>query len=163
MLQLYAEHNFEEITTGDESRFVDATYGDSMFATSPREVVPGTKQGISAMKTMVRIFLTLTRVLVLNFLPKGTKFNQDHFIDMVLPNLYSEKRQSARRNGLPSFSVHTDKSMCHNGAKITEKLGKRHIARAPHSPYSSDLSPCDFWLFGILKQKMKERVFQSEE
>jgi transposase len=53
--------------------------------------------------------------------------------------------------------------MSHNDAKITEKLEKRHIARAPYPPYSPDLSPCDFWVFGILKQKMKERVFQSEE
>jgi transposase len=53
--------------------------------------------------------------------------------------------------------------MCHNGAKITEQLEKRHIPRDPHPPYSPDLDPCDFWLFGILKQKMKERVFQSEE
>jgi hypothetical protein len=53
--------------------------------------------------------------------------------------------------------------MYHNDAKITEKLEKRHISRAPHSHYPPDLSPCDFWLFGILKQKMKERVFQSEE
>jgi transposase len=100
---------------------------------------------------------------MLNFFPKGTKFNQDYFINMVLPNLYSEKRRIARRKGLPSFSVHMNNSMCYNGAKITEKLEKRHIARAPHPPYSPDLSPCDFWLFGILKQKMKERVFQSEE
>jgi hypothetical protein len=56
-----------------------------------------------------------------------------------------------------------DSSKCHNGAKITEKLEKRHIARVSHPPYSPELSPCDFWLFGILKQKMKERVFQSEK
>jgi transposase len=80
----------------------------------------------------------------------------------VLPNLYSEKRRIARCKGLPSFSVHMDNPMCHNGAKITKKLRKRHIAPAPLSPYSPDLSPCDFWLFEILKQK-KERVFQSEE
>jgi transposase len=53
--------------------------------------------------------------------------------------------------------------MCQNGAKIIEKLEKRHIARAPRPPYSPALSPCHFWLFGILKQKMKKRVFQSEE
>jgi transposase len=56
-----------------------------------------------------------------------------------------------------------DNSICHNGAKIAEKLEKRHIARAPHSPYSPDLSICDFRVFGILKQKMKERIFQSKE
>jgi hypothetical protein len=55
MLQLYAEQNFEGITMGDESRFLYTTYGDSMFATSGREVVPRTKQNISAMKTIVTI------------------------------------------------------------------------------------------------------------
>jgi hypothetical protein len=87
MLQLYAEHNFEGITTGNESWFLYTTYGDSMFATSAREVVPGTKQYISAKKTLITIFSTSTRLLVLNFLPKGTKFNQDDFIDTVAPNL----------------------------------------------------------------------------
>jgi hypothetical protein len=163
MLQLYAEHNFEGIKTGDESWFLYTTYGDSMLATSAREVVPRTKQNISAKKTMATNFFTLTRLLVLNFLPKGTKFNQDYFIDTVLPNLYSEKRQIARCKGLPSFSVHMENSTCHNGTKITEKLEKRHIARAPYPPYSSDPSPCEFWLFGILKQETKERVVQSEE
>jgi hypothetical protein len=92
MLQLYAEHNFEGITTGDESWFLHTTYGDSMFATSAREVVPRTKQNISAMKTMITLFFTSTRLLVLNFLPKGIKFNHNYFIDTMLPNLYSEKR-----------------------------------------------------------------------
>jgi hypothetical protein len=145
MVQLYAEHNFEGITTGNESWFLYTTYGDSLFATSAREVVPRSKQNISATKALVTIFFTSTGLLVLNFLPKGTKFNQDYFIDTVLPNLYSDKRRIARRKGLRSFSVHMDNSMCNNGAKITEKLEQRHITRAPHPPYSPYLSPCDFW------------------
>jgi hypothetical protein len=60
MLQLYAEHNFEGITTCDESWFLYTTYGDSMFATSARELVPRTKQSISAMKNTVTIFFTST-------------------------------------------------------------------------------------------------------
>jgi hypothetical protein len=92
MVQLYAEHNVDGITMGDESWFLYTTYGDSMFATSTREVVPRTKQNISAKQPMVTIFFTSTRLLVLKSLLKGTKFNQDYFIDTVLPNLYSEKR-----------------------------------------------------------------------
>jgi histone-lysine N-methyltransferase SETMAR len=134
-----------------------------MFATSAREVVPGTKQNISVKETLIMIFFTSTLLLVLNFLQKGTKFNQDYFIDTVFPNLHSEKGRIARSKGLSRFSADMDNSMCHNGAKITEKLEKGHIARAPHRPYSPDLNPCDFLLFRILKQKMKERVFQSEE
>jgi hypothetical protein len=91
MLQLYAEHNFEGITSGDESWFLYTTYGGSMFAISARKVLPRAKQNISAKKTMVTIFFTLTRLLVLNFLAKGTKFNHDYFIDRMLLNLCSEK------------------------------------------------------------------------
>jgi hypothetical protein len=50
MLQLYAEHNFEGITTGDESWLLDITYRDLIFATSARDVLPRTKQNISAKK-----------------------------------------------------------------------------------------------------------------
>jgi hypothetical protein len=75
MFQLYAEHNFKGIRTGDESWFLYITYGDLMFATSVREVVSRTKQNISAKKTMITIFFTPTRLLALDFLPKGTKFN----------------------------------------------------------------------------------------
>jgi hypothetical protein len=53
--------------------------------------------------------------------------------------------------------------MCDNSAKITEKLAKEHIVRAPQSPYSPYFSPCDFLLFGMLKEKMKDGVFQSEQ
>jgi histone-lysine N-methyltransferase SETMAR len=157
------EHNLEGITTGDESWFLYTTYGDSMFATWAREVVPRTKHNISAKKTMVTIFFTSIRLLVLNFLPKGTKFNQNYFIDTMLHNLHREKRRIARRKGLPSFSVHMNNSKCHNGANITKKLEKRHIARDPYPPYLPDLSPCDFWSFGVSKEKMKERVFQSQK
>jgi hypothetical protein len=132
MIQLYAEHNFKGITIGDELWFLYTTYRNSMFATSAREVVRRTKQKISAKKNMVTIFFTSTLLLVLNFLPKGTKFNQDYFIDTVLPNLYSEKRRIARRKGLPSFSFHMNNSMCHNSAKTTEKFDKRHITRVPY-------------------------------
>jgi hypothetical protein len=100
---------------------------------------------------------------VLNSIPKGTKFNQGYFIDAVFSDLSSERARIAKCKGLPSFSVQISNSMCHHGAEITEKHRKKHIARAPHSPSSPDLSPCDFWLFEFLKEKMKDRVLRSEE
>jgi histone-lysine N-methyltransferase SETMAR len=53
--------------------------------------------------------------------------------------------------------------MCHNGNKISEKLAERIIERAPHPPYSPEISPCDVWLYGMLKHKMKDREFQSQQ
>jgi histone-lysine N-methyltransferase SETMAR len=53
-----------------------------------------------------------------------------------------------------------DNSMCHNDCKVTDELANLKLDRVTHSPYSPDLSPCDFWLFGMLKYKIKDRVFQ---
>jgi hypothetical protein len=98
-----------------------------MFATSARELVPRTKQHFSAKKTMVTIFFTSIRLLVLNFLPKITKFNQDYFIDTVLPNLSSEKRRIARRKSLPSFSIRMGNSMCQRSLRNLRRDTLREV------------------------------------
>jgi histone-lysine N-methyltransferase SETMAR len=56
-----------------------------------------------------------------------------------------------------------DNLKCRDAKKITGKLQKKHITRAPHPPYSPDLSPCDFWFFGMVKQKIKDREFCSAQ
>jgi hypothetical protein len=56
-----------------------------------------------------------------------------------------------------------DNSMCHNGRKVTDELEVLRLEGIPHPPYSPDLSPCDFWLFGVLKQNIKDQVFQTIE
>jgi hypothetical protein len=53
--------------------------------------------------------------------------------------------------------------MYHNGLKMTDEFPNLKFDRITHPPYSSDLSPCDFWLFGMLKQKIKDRMFQTVE
>jgi hypothetical protein len=115
-----------------------------MFAGSKESVVPRIRHDISGQKTMLPIFFTSTRLLVLEALPKATKFNHDYFIDAIFPRLYNEKRRISRKEGFLAFSVHRNNSMCHNGNKTSEKLAKRNIERAPHPPYSPDLSPCGF-------------------
>jgi hypothetical protein len=56
-----------------------------------------------------------------------------------------------------------DNSMCYNGSKVPSKIKKNRISRMPHPhpSHSPDISPCDFWLFGILKQILRDREFSS--
>jgi hypothetical protein len=56
-----------------------------------------------------------------------------------------------------------DNSMCHNGRKVTDEFDDLKLQRITHPSYSPYLSPCDFWLFGMLKQKMKDREFSGVE
>jgi histone-lysine N-methyltransferase SETMAR len=46
---------------------------------------------------------------------------------------------------------------------VASKFGQHHIFGLPHPPYSSDISPCDFWLFGLLKGITKDREFHSHD
>jgi hypothetical protein len=112
---------------------------------------------------MITVFFTARMLSVLEPLPKGVKFNQDFFIDPVLPGLVREKRRFARRSPRTEFMVYMDNSACHNGQKIRNEFNRLHIIRAPHPPYSPDLSPCDFWLFGFLKESMKGVEFSTDD
>jgi hypothetical protein len=156
MLQLYAGHNFEGITTGDGSWFLSTTYGGSLFSTSEGGAVEDQAEYF-CQENYDYNFFTSTRLLVLNFLPKGTKFNEDYSIDTVLPNPYSEKGRIARRNGLPSFSVHMDNSLCQRSLKNLRRDTLHEFLTHLIHQTSARVT---FGYFGILKQKMKERVFR---
>jgi hypothetical protein len=112
---------------------------------------------------MITIFFPSPRLLVLEALPKSTKFNQNYFNHAIFPGLYNEETRIIRREGFPAVAVDLDNSVCRNGNKISEKRAQRSIERAPHRPYSPYISPCDFWLFGMLKHNMKDREFHSQE
>jgi hypothetical protein len=43
------------------------------------------------------------------------------------------------------------------------KFGKHHVSRFPHPTYLSDMSPCDFWLFGMFKGILKDQEFSSSD
>jgi histone-lysine N-methyltransferase SETMAR len=156
-LQQLQQFDFEGITTGDESWFRYQYDSDSMFARSADMVVPRLRAGFQVKKTMVTIFFTATRLLILNCLPQGQVFTQDYFRSEIVPAFTKERLRFRRFHPGWTFSVHMDNSRCHNGRKATAEFERRILGRAEHPPYSPDLSPCDFWLFGFLKEKLKDR------
>jgi hypothetical protein len=104
---------------------------------------------------MVTVFFTSPMLIVNEALRKGSKFSQDHFIHSVLLWLMKEKRRFTRKNLGAAFLHHTHTSACHDGQKITSQLTHANILRAQHPPYWRGLTPCNFWLFGFLKESMK--------
>jgi hypothetical protein len=56
-----------------------------------------------------------------------------------------------------------DNSMCRNGHEVSGKFNQGSIEGTPHPPYSPDRTPCDFWLFGLMRHPMKDREFQSQQ
>jgi hypothetical protein len=111
-----------------------------MFARAPSEVISRTRQTIGAKKTVIAIFFTVRQLILLDVLPKESKFNQHYFINHVFPDSKAENLYFRRRMPPATFWLVMDDSMCHHGSKFD----KHHIARLPHPPYSPGLSPCEF-------------------
>jgi histone-lysine N-methyltransferase SETMAR len=42
-------------------------------------------------------------------------------------------------------------------------ITENHIGRVPHPPYSPDLAPPDFWLFGHMKSSLVGQTFEEPE
>jgi hypothetical protein len=80
------------------------------------------------------------------------------FPDLRTANLIFRRQKTGS-----TFWVHMNNSMCHNRSKVTSKIKKNHISRMPHPPDSSDINPCDFWRFDMLKQILRDREFSPRD
>ena len=49
------------------------------------------------------------------------------------------------------WHFHQDNAPAHNSILVTDYLTKMGIKTVPHTFYSPDLAPCDFWLFHKLR------------
>jgi hypothetical protein len=59
--------------------------------------------------------------------------------------------------------LHLDNSPIHTAKVAKAKLSQMPVHFAPHPPYSPDLAPSDFFLFGYLKEKIFGLEFESPE
>jgi hypothetical protein len=85
-------------------------------------------------------------------------FSQCH-----IPRFHTSRPEVSAPEDRINFWVHIDNSMYHNGSTVTSKIKKNGISRMPHPPDSPDRSPCDFWLFGMLKQILRDREFSLSD
>jgi hypothetical protein len=97
LLQRHQTADFNAIATGDESWFQYVYPSRAMYARSRSDVISCVRRAIGTPKVMMTIF-TGTHFLVLEALPKGRKFNQNYFLEEVLPSLSRQKGQIAEIN-----------------------------------------------------------------
>ena len=61
------------------------------------------------------------------------------------------------------WHFHQDNAPVHNSILVTDYLTKMGIKTVPHPPYSPYLTPCDFWLFPKLKEKLRGCHYETIE
>jgi hypothetical protein len=80
------------------------------------------------------------------------KYDAIFFVKSVVPDLVECVCQKSRQKTLRGIMVHRDNARPHNSKKSESGLTARKTRRIPAPASSPDLSPSDFFLFGILKE-----------
>ena len=112
---------------------------------------------------MISVFFSTIGIQSIVFLPKNNKFNSRFFIDVVLKELEDNVRKRRSKKGLRDCIIHMDNAKVHRSKISGEKLSSLGVIEMTQPPFSPDISPCDFYLFGKLKEYLKTIEAEDED
>jgi histone-lysine N-methyltransferase SETMAR len=153
MIEVHVQEQraWHDIVTVDESWFYDSTDQESICL-RPGEKVPEMTRvsvPVQCKKWIVTIVWNPTGFQGIRILPKGCKFNSSYYQSEILESLSSWRSGQAGAAG-GTLIVHADDARPHRAAAAASQqfMEEKEMARGPDPPYSPDLAPSDFYLFG---------------
>jgi histone-lysine N-methyltransferase SETMAR len=87
---------------------------------------------------------------LLDAFPKGNTFNAEYYRLNILTEFLLLRQQDAERR----LVIRADNARPHTARKCRAFCEENQLRLAVHSPYSPDLAPSDFFLFGHIKHCM---------
>lgn len=159
-----SKHNgYRDILTGDQSWFL-YNYSPSGAWVLQDDAAPiFSKDRICIEKMMITIIWGVHGVYIINGLPEGEHFNSVYFVESILKPLEDKKDQIWPGRGNRKIWLHLDNCKVHNSKYTTGEMEKTVFKRAPHPPYSPDIAPSDFYLFGYVKGELKGQSFKERD
>ena len=163
----YLENGFNNIITGDETWFHFFTMktktankvwlkpGDS------RPQIARTAQ--NSKKRMFCVFFSIEGIVATIVLEKGQTVTSNFYKEEVLPKVFKSFKKIKNHSTVRNVMLHHDNAAPHKGKVVTEYLEKERIVVLPHPPYSSDLAPCDYFLFPRIKKELGGKRFDTDK
>ena len=120
------------------------------------------KTQASAGKVMLTIFLDVSGPILVHFQEKGQTVNSAQYSDMLVNKLKPVIR--SKRRGLLSKRVLLlhDNAHLHTAAHAVDTLCALKFEVLQHPPYSPDLAPSDFHMFGPMKEHLGGQKFADD-
>jgi histone-lysine N-methyltransferase SETMAR len=131
--------------------------------TSRDELPSNVKRTISSKKTTVSAYFLRCGFVSVEFIPMGQKYNSQFFTETVLPSIEKKLAECRPKLRTTAAHLHVDNAKPHTSKMSIEKSEELDFILVPQPPYSPDLAPCDFFLFGYLKQQLEQKHFTRED
>ena len=120
------------------------------------------KTRLSAGKVLATVFFDYRGVLLIDFLHERRTINAAYYCEL-LTQVRAAYRSKRRNQPIRDVILLHDNARPHTAALTVQKLEEMHWTPLDHPPYSPDLSPCDFHLFGPLKEALGGQRFEDDE
>jgi DNA-binding CsgD family transcriptional regulator len=153
-------HHLPYLWTQDESWILFRNEPRSVLTKIDEPRAEVLRPSCRAQKIMVSIIWNFDGLWSLTILPQRTKPDTAFMETEVLGDWDAVVRTARPAQGVRGSLLHLDNAPTH---KIEEELARLGVVRIPQPPYSPDLSPCDFHLFGYIKEVLQGLVFDSED
>jgi len=148
--------------TGDQAWFYLHNPHKAQWADSSSKVTIHAKKTIQSKKVMVTILWGIGGFYLVEQLPSDQSFNSLYFVTL-LQKLKKKLSQTKAMKKIKQFNIHLDNAKVHRSHYTMEKADELGFHMLPHPPYSPDLAPSDFFLFGYIKHHLQGYDFHSPE
>jgi histone-lysine N-methyltransferase SETMAR len=149
--------------TGDESWFYFDNYPDHAWVAEGATAPIRPRQTIASPKRMLTVFWSPLGFSLVQILPKGEHFNARYFCENIIAEIDRIRPASTAEDARRKIVLHFDNASPHTAAVSLDFLRSNRMRRAPQAPFSPDLAPSDFYLFGKLKTALMGSEFEDEQ
>jgi hypothetical protein len=95
--------------------------------------------------------------MLIHRIERGQKIDRHYYINQCLRPLTDEIKRQRPACGTLGIKIHHDNGRPHVHRDVSDYLESEGLAIMPHPPHSPDLSPCDFWLFDLIKENLSDQ------
>lgn len=111
---------------------------------------------------MMTVFWDMKGPLLIHYTPKGQTVNSDSYCELLRdlkPKIKTKRRGKLSKGVL----LLQDNARPHTAGKTIQCIQDLGFELLEHPPYSPDLAPSDFHLFGPMKEHLRESKFSSDD
>jgi histone-lysine N-methyltransferase SETMAR len=163
MLEALQKNSFRKVVTRDESWFYLETEHSAQWSVCRNDMATKTKLTISTPKFMLTVMWRIKGFHVADLMTSQNQFNSQYFVEHVMVPIAQEIFPHGRNRRALPLHLHLDNSRVHFSKVAEQFLEANDILRILHPPYSPDLVPSDFWLFGRIKTALTGAKFDEPE
>jgi len=160
VLEKAEEENFDNIITMDETPIVleNEERKGWYFEGKPKPRVEA--ESLRKKKFTLTVVWGTCGVACVDGCSGENRIDSKYFCEHILSRSKEWCENQSCAQGVNSFLFHMDNAPCHNSAMTNDYMEENNIRRMGQPPYSPDLSPCDFYLFGCLKHHFAGTTFK---